>query len=214
MPALTLILLLLWSTQIHAAALLCQKKNGLVILRGTACRPNETSLGALGEPGPPGPPGPQGNPGLQGLPGLNGPTGATGPAGPPGTGVTGPTGPMGLPGAMGLPGPAGPIGPTGATGPPRPSRTPVVHTVTNTFAAPPIGSLLSVIAFCHTGEHIITGGFLLSTARTGDETRLTMRQSAPVVFGTIEGWFDQAIVTAAVPSIVTFVDTILCTPAA
>jgi hypothetical protein len=205
-----ILVVLLYATQAHATVIFCQKKNGLVILRTTSCHKGESDAGTLNEPGPPGPPGPQGKPGLMGLPGFNGPTGATGPAGPPGTGATGPPGP---PGAMGLPGPAGPIGPTGATGPPGPSRAPVVHSVTNTFAAPPIGSLLSVIAFCHTGEHIITGGFLLSTSRTGDETRLTMRQSAPVVFGAFEGWFDQAIVTAAVPSIVTFVDTILCTPA-
>src|SRR5262245_10393109 len=45
-----------------AGAMLCQKPNGLVILRG-ACKSHETSVGSLGEPGPPGPagsPGPVG----------------------------------------------------------------------------------------------------------------------------------------------------------
>jgi hypothetical protein len=40
-----------------AGAMLCQKPNGLVILRGAACKPRETSLGSLGEPGPTGPTG-------------------------------------------------------------------------------------------------------------------------------------------------------------
>jgi hypothetical protein len=205
-----LLLLLLCGTQADAVVF-CQKKSGLVILRTTSCHKGESDAGTLNEPGPPGPIGPigpQGMQGLQGLPGFNGPTGATGPAGPAGTGTTGPTGARGL---MGVP---GPTGPTGATGPPGPARTPVVHTVSNIFATPAIGSLLSAIAFCSAGEHIIAGGFLISTSRPGDEARLAIRQSAPIVFGTLEGWFDQAIVTAAVPSIVTLVNTILCTPAA
>src|SRR5258707_219264 len=58
-----------------AGAMLCQKPNGLVILRGGACKPHETSLGALGEPGPTGP---------AGSPGPIGPPGDPGAAGPPG----------------------------------------------------------------------------------------------------------------------------------
>ena len=99
-------------------AALCQKKNGLVILRGQ-CKGNEQSLGALGEPGPTGPTGPTGEPGPPGPPGIGvpGPIGSTGPTGP--TGAAGETGPAGMPGRdgePGAPGPAGPTGPSGASG--------------------------------------------------------------------------------------------------
>src|SRR4030095_13353409 len=40
-----------------AGAMLCQKPNGLVILRSGECKPRETSMGALGQPGPTGPTG-------------------------------------------------------------------------------------------------------------------------------------------------------------
>src|SRR5262249_60198472 len=89
-----------------AGSLLCQKSNGLVILRSGACKPHETSVGALGEPGPTGPagsPGPMGPPGEPGAAGAPGPVGATGSPGP-----VGPRGPAGV---------AGPVGPTGPTGP-------------------------------------------------------------------------------------------------
>src|SRR5215469_13666472 len=43
-------------------AALCQKKNGLVILR-SQCKGGEQALGAVGEPGPTGPTGPPGPPG-------------------------------------------------------------------------------------------------------------------------------------------------------
>jgi hypothetical protein len=95
---------------------LCQKHNGLVILRSYPCKAGESSVGAIGEPGPPGPPGPPGATGATGLPGATGPTG---PAGEPGIGVPGPagaTGAMGPPGAPGQPGPAGPPGEPGAPG--------------------------------------------------------------------------------------------------
>src|SRR5262245_2700081 len=68
---------------------LCQKRNGLVVLRNH-CKAGEQPIGAIGQPGPAGEPGP------------TGPTGPTGPPGPPGrdggvgaTGVTGPPGPAG-----------------------------------------------------------------------------------------------------------------------
>ena len=52
-------------------AVLCQKPNGLVILRDASpgCKPKETEIGALGQAAPAGP---------------TGPTGPTGPGGPPG----------------------------------------------------------------------------------------------------------------------------------
>jgi hypothetical protein len=120
---------------------LCQKHNGLVILRNNACKPGETSIGAVGEPGPQGPPGATGAPGPTGPPGapgepgigLPGATGATGPMGPAGTpgvpgpdgatgatgpaGATGSTGATGAPGSTGATGPIGERGPTGAAGP-------------------------------------------------------------------------------------------------
>src|SRR4030095_4294926 len=85
-----------------AGAMLCQKPNGLVILRGGECKPRETSVGRLGQPGPTGPagsPGPMGAPGQPGAPG-----------------VPGPVGPTGSPGPAGVPGPLGPTGPTGSGG--------------------------------------------------------------------------------------------------
>src|SRR5262249_61410545 len=72
---------------------LCQKPNGLVILRSHPCKGGESSVGAVGEPGPPGPPGPTGPTGATGTPGpqgsagigLPGPAGAAAPARPPAT---------------------------------------------------------------------------------------------------------------------------------
>src|SRR5262245_63469732 len=40
--------------------LLCQKPNGLIVLRATQCRRKECAIGTLNMPGPPGPPGPIG----------------------------------------------------------------------------------------------------------------------------------------------------------
>src|SRR6516162_7522770 len=80
---------------------LCQKPNGLVILRSHPCKDGETSVGAIGEPGPQGPPGPPE------APGSIGPTAAPGD---PGIGIPGPPaalgamGPPGVPGAPATPG--------------------------------------------------------------------------------------------------------------
>jgi hypothetical protein len=110
----------------HAQAMLCEKPNGLVILR-KECKPKEDSLGEVGQPGPTGPPG---EPGATGPAGATGTTGAMGLQGEPGMpglpgepGATGPPGAMGLTGLTGERGPTGPTGPsgdggaTGATGP-------------------------------------------------------------------------------------------------
>lgn len=131
--------------QTVGSANLCQKPNGLVVLRGGDCKGRELSIGTVGapgpqgEPGPPGPTGPTGPPGRDGvsvtgppgpagMPGPAGPAGQTGPPGAAGTpGPLGPTGPAGSPGQAGIPGsigptgPAGPGGPTGATGPTGPT---------------------------------------------------------------------------------------------
>lgn len=107
-----------WGVLIPPIALaqttLCQKPNGLVILRKD-CKPKETSVGEIGLPGPPGPTGPAGERG------STGPTGATGPMGPPGPpgepGQPWLPGTMGEPGGPGRPGPTGPAGATGPSGP-------------------------------------------------------------------------------------------------
>src|SRR4029450_14022057 len=80
---------------VHAQATLCQKPNGLVILRNN-CKPKETSLREGGQPGPTGPPG---------EPGATGPTGARG-----ATGALGLQGEPGTPGLQGEPGAPGPPG--------------------------------------------------------------------------------------------------------
>src|SRR5262249_11329241 len=182
------------------------------------CHRNETNLGAFGEAGPPGPigpPGPNGPPGPQGPPGPNGSQGPPGQGGP--TGPPGPQGPMGNPGPVGLQGPIGSPGlpgsqgPVGPQGPPGPRLSLVIRTTSPIFDRPPVGTVLSTFTQCQSGEHVLSGGFLISTSTPGDEVNLTMRQSAPVVFGTIEGWFIQAIVVSNVESVVTLVDTVLCT---
>lgn len=104
-------------------AVLCQKRNGLVVLRSLppGCKPKETEIGVLGESGAAGPTGPTGPTGPGGPAGAPGPQGPTGPTGPTGAqGGPGPQGPPGAPGEQGLPGvpgTPGSIGPTGPTGP-------------------------------------------------------------------------------------------------
>src|SRR5262245_39116644 len=101
--------------------LLCQKPNGLIVLREGRCKPKERNIGMLNMPGPPGPTGPTGPMGAAGVSGTgpSGPPGSAGPVGP--TGAAGPAGAMGLAGAAGAPGMAGPMGapgPAGVGGPP------------------------------------------------------------------------------------------------
>src|SRR4029077_7618924 len=62
-------------------AVLCQKPNGLVILRAATQggKPRETALGTVGEPGEVGPPGPTGPTGPV-VPGPDGPPGVAGAA--------------------------------------------------------------------------------------------------------------------------------------
>src|SRR5436309_9132273 len=97
---------------VHSAhALLCKKKNGVVVTRagcnGKLVPLTSNDIGGIitGPPGPPGPPGPSGPKGDPG-----------GPPGPPGP--SGPKGDPGPTGAAGSPGPKGDIGPGGPPGPP------------------------------------------------------------------------------------------------
>lgn len=73
-----------------SAVLLCQKRSGVVVVRG-ACKGKEkplnlVELGAVGSPGPKGDPGANGLPGANGVPGANGAPGNDGAPGAPGVG--------------------------------------------------------------------------------------------------------------------------------
>src|SRR5262245_43922139 len=146
-----------------AGAMLCQKPNGLVILRGGACKSHETSLGSLGEPGPTGPPG---SPGPVGPPGEPGPAGVPGPVGPPGS-----PGPIGHPGPAGL---AGPVGPTGPPGPPGSGvlGATIVRTNTVTLDAAANGMIVSSQAVCEANERLLSGGFFAGTEYPNDLSHL------------------------------------------
>jgi Collagen triple helix repeat (20 copies) len=107
-----------WSAD---ASVVCQKKNGQLLIRSAACRGREvpvdlnalvasaqSSPGSDGHPGSQGAPGTPGAQGAPGVPGASGPAGSQGPAGPQGpagaqgaTGSAGAQGPAGLPGAQG-----------------------------------------------------------------------------------------------------------------
>src|SRR4029453_17439018 len=180
--ALSVVLALLVAMNAAGAdAVLCQKPNGLVILRGGECKSRETSLGSLGEPGPTGPPGspgPIGPPGAAGLPGPVGPTGATGP-----------------PGAAGRPGPVGPAGPTGPTGPTGPGGlgTSIVRTNTVALSAAENGMIVSSQAVCESNERLLSGGVLVDTERPNDLDHLSVIQSAPLTPADLNGWLVQVL---------------------
>ena len=179
-----------------AGAMLCQKPNGLVILRGGACKSHETSLGSLGEPGPTGPqgsPGPTGPPGAPGAAGLPGPVGPTGPIGPQGAaGLPGPVGPIGSVGA------AGPAGPTGPTGPPGPLGTTLVRTNTVTLDGAANGMIVSSQAVCEANERVLSGGFFAATERPNDLSHLSVIQSGPLIPAERNGWLVEMVATAAI----------------
>ena len=69
-----------------AAAILCQKKSGVVVLRNTSCGKKESpiDLTTVGLTGPQGPQGSQGPAGTDGPEGPEGPQGFAGTAGPQG----------------------------------------------------------------------------------------------------------------------------------
>jgi Collagen triple helix repeat (20 copies) len=184
-----------------AGAMLCQKSNGLVILRSGACKPHETSLGSLGEPGPtgptgsPGPTGPPGAPGVAGLPGPVGPTGPTGPLGP--TGAVGPTGPLG---------PTGPTGPTGPGG----FGTTIVRTNTVSLSSAENGMIVSSQAVCQSNERLLSGGVLVDTERPTDLDHLSVIQSAPLAPADLNGWLVEVLTTAAIDAPFTVTASALC----
>ena len=169
-----------------AGAMLCQKPNGLVILRAGACKPHETSSGSLGEPGPTGPPGAAGVPG---------------PVGP-----TGPVGPAGAPGVAGLSGPAGPTGPTGPAG----FGTTIVRTNTVALDAAANRVIVSSQALCESNERLVSGGFLVSTEEPNDLGHLSVIQSAPLPSADLEGWLVQVLTTAAINAPLSVTASALC----
>jgi hypothetical protein len=200
-------------------AVLCQKPNGLIILRsGTAgCKPKETNLGTLGEPGPIGPTGPEGPPGPAGTVGPQGPVGTPGPAGPPGAmggaGPPGPTGVPGVPGALGATGPAGPTGPTGAGAS---VRVTVATTVVQSAVRPPVGTLLAGTATCPAGQQATGGGVSATPSISADDSRLHTLETGPVP-GPMPPtqWFGRigVIQTFSPGSILTLTIFVLCVPA-
>jgi len=175
--------LLVAANAVGAGAMLCQKPNGLVILRG-ACKSHETSVGSLGEPGPPGP---AGSPGPGGPPGPVGPPGATGADGVPGP--VGPAGPMGPPGAAGLPGPTGPPGTLGTT---------IVRTNTVTLGAAENGMIVSSQVVCEANERLLSGGVFTSAERPNDLSHLSVIQSGPLVPADSNGWLVEIVTTTAI----------------
>jgi Collagen triple helix repeat (20 copies) len=178
-----------------AGAMLCQKSNGLVILRSGACKPHETSLGSLGEPGPTGPtgsPGPTGPPGAPGVAGLPGPVGPTGPTGP-----LGPTGPVG---------PTGPTGPTGPGG----FGTTIVRTNTVSLSSAENGMIVSSQAVCQSNERLLSGGVLVDTERPTDLDHLSVIQSAPLAPADLNGWLVEVLTTAAIDAPLTVTASALC----
>jgi hypothetical protein len=181
------------------AAMLCQKRNGLVILRAGACNPHETSLGSLGEPGPTGPTGPIGPPGPPGA-GLPGPAGPTGPAGPMGS--------VGPPGMTGAPGSAGPTGPTGPTG--GGLGPTIVRTNTVTLDSAQNGSIVDSRADCASNERLLSGGVHVETAQANDLDHLSVIQSGPVAPAESNGWLVQVLATATINSELSVTASALC----
>jgi hypothetical protein len=201
---------------------LCQKPNGLVILRSASvgCKPNETSIGDVGGAetvGPTGPTGPTGPGGAPGPPGSPGPMGAPGTIGP-----AGPTGPAGDVGAAGPTGPQGPPGPAGATGPPGPTGTgSTVRVTVETATAvsgerPDVGTLLAATASCPPGQQATGGGVSAATSNSADESRLHTLESGPVP-GAIPPaqWFGRiGVIQRFSPgSVLTLTVFVLCVPA-
>jgi Collagen triple helix repeat (20 copies) len=194
----TLVGLVLATDTQGADSVLCQKSNGLVILRSGACKPHETSLGALGEPGP------------------TGPVGSSGPMGPPGEpgapGVPGPVGPTGSPGPMGAPGPAGvpgPVGPTGPTGSGVLGATIVRNnTVTSDTAAN--GMIVSSQAVCGSTERLLTGGVRVDAAEPNDLSKLSVIQSAPLAPAELNGWLVEVLATSAINAPFSVTAFVLC----
>ena len=181
MVPLLVMLLFGFGGEAHAQdAFLCQKPNGLVILR-SECKKKEESLGGLNVPGPPGPPGPTGPPGP---PGGVGPMGLSGVPGP-----IGPTGPQGIPGPTGPTGPAG----SGGLGPP--------VLITQQFTSPGMnnGDTLSGSLSCVAPNRLLSGGYFTSVTRPQDIDKLVPILNAPTGVTT---WSAAVAASASVQGVV------------
>jgi len=178
---------------------LCQKPNGLAILRSGACQPRETLVGALGEPGPTGP---AGSPGPAGPPGEPGPAGTPGPVGPVGS-----AGPVGPPGSAGVPGPVGPTGPTGPTGSGVLGAA-IVRTNTVTLNGAAQGMIVSSQALCESTERLLSGGVFVDTAEPNELSKLSVVQSAPLAAA--NGWLVEVLATTAITHQVSVTASALC----
>jgi hypothetical protein len=205
---------------------LCQKSNGLVILRNASsgCKPNETAIGGVGGEmgavgptgptgpgGPPGAPGPPGAIGVQGAPGTAGAIGPVGPAGPPGNvGTAGPPGPTGSPGTTGATGPEGAAG-TGST-----VRVAVETATSRSGQQPDVGTLLAATATCPPGQQATGGGVSASPSNSADASRLHTLESGPVpgVVPPVQ-WFGRiGVIQRFSPgSVLTLTVSVLCVPA-
>src|SRR5579875_3494163 len=116
------------------------------LVRSTAAVRGPAGLqGAQGAQGPQGP---------QGVQGLVGPQGPAGPAGP--QGATGPVGPAGPQGARG---PTGKTGPSGTIA----KSTVVSATLLRSPADPAVGTTLSAVTSCPSGEVLLGGGGRVGT---------------------------------------------------
>ena len=199
-------------TNAVVGAMLCQKRNGLVILRNASfgCKPREMEIGVVRAPEP-APGGATGPMGVQGIPGAPGPIGPTGPAGPAGeggeVGPVGPTGPMGTPGATGA---------TGATGTGSTVRVTVETATAVSGERPDVGTLLAATASCPPGQQATGGGVSASPSNGADESRLHTLETGPVP-GAVPPvqWFGRiGVIQRFSPgSVLTLTVSVLCVPA-
>lgn len=215
-------------TNAAAGAVLCQKPNGLVILRNASqgCKPKETEIGVLGEPGPggpigptgpigpAGPPGPQGPPGAMGAQGVQGVPGTPGSTGPPGpTGEVGDVGPIGPTGATGT---TGTPGATGATGAGSTVRVTVETATAVSGVRPDAGTLLAATASCPPGQQATGGGVSASPSNSADDSRLHTLETGPVPNAIPPAqWFGRiGVIQGFSPgSVLTLTVFVLCVPA-
>ena len=93
--------------------------------------------------------------------GPEGPQGETGPAGP--QGETGPAGPQGPQGETGPTGPQGEVGPIGPEGPQGLPGIVSIYYVAATIYNIPVNEYGSAVAYCNTGDMVISGGYDLYT---------------------------------------------------
>ena len=143
-----------WGRGVLAAlvvAALALGAGGMVLGVTALVRSSAASPGPVGPAGPQGAQGPQGPQGVQGLVGPQGPAGPTGPRG--ATGPVGPAGPQGERGPAGRPGLPGTIA----------SSAVVAAPVVKSPADPALGTTLTGVASCPSGQVVLGGGGRVAT---------------------------------------------------